>query len=93
MDWATARDYTAAIGSTKQNARGAGRGWRDGVTPECTGMAEDTPMSLVGRVAVVTGASRGIGAAIAGRLVGEGATVAWLDSDLPLARRRRGSAD
>lgn len=56
-------------------------------------MAEDTPMSLVGRVAVVTGASRGIGAAIAGRLVGEGATVAWLDSDLPLARRRRGSAD
>jgi len=43
-------------------------------------------MSLSGRVALVTGGARGIGLAIAQRLVAEGARVAIVDLDEPAAR-------
>lgn len=46
--------------------------------------------ALAGRVAVVTGAARGIGAAIASRLAGEGAVVVRLDLTLRAARPERG---
>ncbi|THU89908.1 hypothetical protein K435DRAFT_864785 [Dendrothele bispora CBS 962.96] len=42
-------------------------------------------MSLAGKVAVITGASRGIGAAIALRLAEEGATVV-VNSNIPSGR-------
>ena len=44
-------------------------------------------MLLSGRVAVVTGAARGIGAAISGRFAAEGAVTALVDRDLQEARR------
>ena len=43
-------------------------------------------MSLAGRVALVTGGARGIGLAIAQRLVAEGARVAIVDLDEPAAK-------
>jgi len=43
-------------------------------------------MSLSGRVALVTGGARGIGLAIAQRLVAEGARVAIVDLDEPAAK-------
>jgi len=46
--------------------------------------------ALAGRVAVVTGASRGIGAAIAGRIQAEGAVVIRLARTLRAARPERG---
>lgn len=46
--------------------------------------------ALAGQVAVVTGASRGIGAAIAARLQGEGAVVVRLARTLRAARLERG---
>src|SRR5439155_22174738 len=39
------------------------------------------PMSLAGRVALITGGARGIGLAIARRLVADGARVALVDLD------------
>jgi NAD(P)-dependent dehydrogenase (short-subunit alcohol dehydrogenase family) len=47
----------------------------------------DGPTSLNERVAIVTGAARGIGAAIAERLVGAGASVVLADRDVDGARQ------
>jgi 3-oxoacyl-[acyl-carrier protein] reductase len=44
-------------------------------------------LELKGKVAIVTGAARGIGAAIAARLCAEGARVAVADRDLPAAEQ------
>lgn len=44
-------------------------------------------LSLQGRVAVVTGAGRGVGAAIAGRLAEAGATVVIADLDIEMSER------
>jgi NAD(P)-dependent dehydrogenase (short-subunit alcohol dehydrogenase family) len=51
-------------------------------------------MKLAGRIALVTGAQQGIGAAIAGALAEEGADIAltWLDMSRPLKRSRVASA-
>lgn len=46
-----------------------------------------TPLKLENRIAVVTGAARGIGKAIAARLAGEGALVVIADIDVELARQ------
>ncbi|GEO15381.1 SDR family NAD(P)-dependent oxidoreductase [Microvirga aerophila] len=54
------------------------------------------PLSLIGRVGTVIGAGRGIGAAIAARLVAEGARVVVCDRDLDAATataERVGSSD
>src|SRR5918995_485821 len=51
------------------------------------------PMSLVGKTALVTGAGRGIGRAIALALARQGAQVAALDVDGPAADRVRGEID
>ena len=47
--------------------------------------AKGEPMRLDGRVAIVTGAARGIGDAIARRFVAEGAKVVACDRDMPLS--------
>jgi len=50
-------------------------------------------MEMDGLVAVITGAGRGLGKAIAGRFFNEGARVAMWDSDLPAVNQARDELD
>jgi NAD(P)-dependent dehydrogenase (short-subunit alcohol dehydrogenase family) len=56
-------------------------------------MTDPSSTSLAGKVCVVTGASRGIGRAIATRLAAEGATVAWVARDGERVSAARGTAN